>query len=394
MNPFVNPWFDLTEAINIAVVIWMLSVLLFLYVAFFYPVLLSLAASGRSFPEDKKLHFRKVSIILAVYNGEHWIAPKLETILALNYPRDLMEILVVSDGSTDSTDDIVGRYAGQGVQLIRVPHAGKAAALNVGMSAATGDILFFTDVRQKLSPDALRNLVACFDHPKVGVATGELIIGDGRASSGVARYWSYESTIRSNMSRLGVLHAASGCIYAMRRDLARPLPDNTILDDVYLPISAFLQGYAVVFEPGAKAFDIPVGLRIEFARKLRTLSGVCQILCAYPKLLWPGTRGGFHFLSHKLGRMILPYAFICCVVSSFWFPQPWKTIILSCQVGVFVLALIDVVLRPSSRIKPFTSPALTFLVLMAAALLAIPAIFLPHDKLWRPRITQPPCSQS
>src|ERR1035437_4486093 len=164
-----------------------------------------------------------VSVILPVYNGERWIAAKLQSILALNYPGELVEILGVSDGSTDASGTIVGGITGRAkIESLAVPKGGKAAALNAALARASGEILFFTDVRQPLHPDSLANLVACFADPQVGVASGELVILDGAGleEASVGLYWKYEKWIRKQLSRLDSVLGATGCIYAMRRELA------------------------------------------------------------------------------------------------------------------------------------------------------------------------------
>jgi cellulose synthase/poly-beta-1,6-N-acetylglucosamine synthase-like glycosyltransferase len=132
-----------------------------LYIVAGYPLVLAVLARWRPKPIRKQFSEKSVTVLLAAYNGEPWIRAKLESILQLDYPRERMEILVVSDGSTDETDAIASQFQTQGVELLRVPHAGKAAALNAGMAQARGEILFFTDVRQRLEPDALRQLVSC-----------------------------------------------------------------------------------------------------------------------------------------------------------------------------------------------------------------------------------------
>ena len=195
--------------------------------------------SGQSVRRDLR---KRVSIILAVRDGERWIARKLETLAALDYPQELIEILIVSDGSTDATASIVEEAAKPNIRLFRLPPGGKAIALNHAIRHATGEILFFTDVRQTLEPSSLQNLVDCFADPQVGVASGELIIVEGETLTevNVGLYWKYEKLIRKRLSRLDSVLGATGCIYAMRRELAVELPAGTLLDDVHLPLSRFL----------------------------------------------------------------------------------------------------------------------------------------------------------
>src|SRR5262249_16050149 len=161
---------------------------------------------------------------LPVHNGERWIAAKLESILALQYPAELIEILVVDDGSTDSTRSIAAVFAGRAnLRVLELPRGGKAAALNARLAKATRAILFLTVVRQALHPDSLTNLVECFSDPEVGVASGELMIGSGAGTEEdtVGLYWKYEKWIRKQLSSVDSVPGATGCIYAMRRDLAK-----------------------------------------------------------------------------------------------------------------------------------------------------------------------------
>ena len=160
--------------------IFLLSVGFCAYTVFGYPLILGLLARWRARPIKKAAWPATVSVILPVHNGERWIRAKLESIQALHYPADLVEILVVSDGSTDTTENIVRSFSGRTkIEFLSVPKRGKAAALNTALAQAKGEILFFTDVRQQFHPDSLANLVACFADPQVGVVSGELVIRDG-----------------------------------------------------------------------------------------------------------------------------------------------------------------------------------------------------------------------
>ena len=226
-----------------ASLVFLLAVLFLLYILAGYPLLLALLARVRGREFSKKFSPRPVSVLLPVRNGERWLEAKLRSILDLDYPRDLLEIWVISDGSSDQTEAIAQQFAAQGVGLISISRGGKAAALNAGLRRAGGEILFFTDVRQQLDPAALRELVACFGDPAVGAASGELFIRDGvrREEADVGLYWRYEKWIRRRLSRIDSMLGATGCIYAMRRELAVELPEETLLDDVYLPLAAFFR---------------------------------------------------------------------------------------------------------------------------------------------------------
>jgi cellulose synthase/poly-beta-1,6-N-acetylglucosamine synthase-like glycosyltransferase len=368
-----------------ASLVFLLAVLFLLYVLAGYPLLLALLVRVRGgSPISKNSSPRAVSILLPVRNGERWLRAKLESIVRLDYPRELLEILVISDGSTDQTEAIAQEFAAQGVRLIAVSRGGKAAALNAGLRRARGEILFFTDVRQLLDPAALRELVACFGDPSVGVASGELFIRDGttREEADVGLYWKYEKWIRRRLSRLDSVLGATGCIYAMRRELAVAIPEDTLLDDVYLPLAAFFRGYRIILDEDAKAFDVPMSLQTEFRRKVRTLAGVYQVIWQYPKLLGPSNRMWIHFVSHKLGRLLLPFALVALAATSFWLPVFWGKLALGLQAVFYALAGIDPWIPDRWLLKNLTSPLRTFVAFMAAALAAVSFFFLSSSRFW------------
>ena len=368
------------------IALFLLSVGFCAYTLFGYPLLLGLMARWRARPVRKAAWPATVSVILPVHNGERWMAAKLESILALHYPSELVEILVVSDGSTDSTETIVRRFTDRAkIEFLAVPKRGKAAALNTALERGTGEILFFTDVRQELHKDSLANLIACFADPQVGVASGELVIRDGAGheEESVGLYWKYEKWIRKQLSRLDSMPGATGCIYAMRRELASPLPEGTLNDDMYLPLGAFFEGFRVIMDESALAFDYPTPLAAEFRRKVRTLAGVYQIVRSYPALLGPGNRMWIHFVSHKLARLLMPWAMIVAAVASFGLPAPWRFWAVGVQAFAYALALADAWLPSNFPLKRLTSPLRTFAVLMAASLCALAILFVPARVLWK-----------
>jgi glycosyltransferase involved in cell wall biosynthesis len=368
------------------IAVFLCSVAFCAYTLFGYPLLLGLLARRRARPVRKAPWRATVSIVLPVYNGERWMAAKLESIRALEYPAELVEILVVSDGSTDGTETIVQRFASRSkLVYLALRRGGKAAALNAAMAKAGGEILFFTDVRQQLDAGSLANLVACFADPQVGVASGELVIreGTGVEEASVGLYWKYEKWIRKQLSRVDSVLGATGCIYAMRRELAMPLPEGTLNDDMYLPLGAFFRGYRVILDDSALAFDYPTALASEFRRKVRTLAGVYQIVGAYPALLGPRNRMWIHFFSHKLARLLMPWAMIAAAIASFGLPTPWKVWAIGVQCCAYLLALSDPWLPASFPLKRLTSPVRTFAVLMAASLCALAIVFVPARVLWK-----------
>lgn len=369
----------------IALAIFAAAAAFCLYVLFGYPLLVRLISRRQSRPVRKAPLRLRVTVLLPVRNGERWVRRKLESIIGLEYPRELVDVIVLSDGSTDATADIARSFADHGVRVLELPPGGKAVALNAGMEVAQGEILFFTDVRQTFHPASLDHLVQCFADPEVGAVSGELVILNGESAdeNNVGLYWRYEKWIRKALSRIDSIQGATGCIYAMRRELAQPLPPGTLLDDVYLPLGAFFRGYRVVMDDNATAYDFPTSLDSEFRRKVRTQAGIFQILRHYPALLGPSNRMWIYFVSHKLGRLMMPWALIAILVSSFWFPPPLAAIALTAQALFYGLAGIDPWIGEQSVLKRLSSPIRTFVVLMAAALYAPFALWQSADRVWK-----------
>jgi poly-beta-1,6-N-acetyl-D-glucosamine synthase len=361
------------------------SAAIIIYILLGYPLLLSLASRLWAKPVAKSPLEKSVSIVIAVHNGERFISDKLESVLALNYPRDLMEIVVVSDGSADQTDSIVERFAPNGVRLLRIPRGGKCAALNAGIAQSRNEILLLTDVRQKLAPESLQALIDCFADSDVGAVSGDLVIREGTSSdeASTGLYWRYESWIRRNLSCMDSIFGATGPFYAMRRKLAVPIPQDILLDDMYLPLAAFFRGYRLISEPTARAFDFPTSRDVEFKRKVRTLAGNYQILRVYPALLGPRNRMWFHFMSYKFARLILPWLVITLFVSSCLLPAPFRWIVLGAEAVFYGLAGLDPWLPARFPLKRFSSLARTFVALLLAAVWGLSVFMVPPRSLWR-----------
>jgi len=372
-----------------ASVLFALSFIYIAYVLVGYPLWLGVRAR-RPRPVHAAAFEPSVTVILAVHNGERWITEKLESILRLEYPVDKLQILVVSDGSTDGTIAKASAFQNLGVEIVDLPRSGKAAAINAGLAVARGEILLFTDVRQLLAPDSLRYLTACFSDPEVGVVSGELIIGQAgdRHQECISLYWRYEKWIRKCLSRVDSVLGATGAIYAMRRALAKPLPQDVLLDDVYLPLLALFAGYRVIFEGRALAYDVATSLNTEFGRKVRTQAGIYQLLGLFPQLLSRANRLRFDFISHKLGRLLLPFAFLTMAISSFGLPGLLCPIAVGAQCAFYLLALIDVILPDGFPLKRISAPVRTFVTLVVAALVAVSIFFRAAGSLWN-KVTVP-----
>jgi cellulose synthase/poly-beta-1,6-N-acetylglucosamine synthase-like glycosyltransferase len=356
------------------------------YVLIGYPLLLAAMPLKGKPPVEKNLDYRStVSIIIAVYNGAESIGAKLNSILALDYPRKLLQIIVVSDGSSDGTESIVRGFSDRGVQLLAIPHSGKASALNAALATASGDVLFFTDVRQMLEPSALRHLVANFADPAIGAVTGEMRLAKGRAGeqADMDLYWRYEVWARTQHSTIDSIFSTTGCIYAMRRNLARPIPPDTLSDDAALPLGAFFEGFRVVFDPAAIAIDYPAKAGTEFQRRRRTLAGLWQVFVRMPQLFTSRNRMRVHFLSHKFGRLVLPWAILLVIAATVALPATtFRSWMIWDEGALILLAVLDRIVPNWLFFKRITSPARTFLTMNVAAIAALAVFFVPTNRLW------------
>lgn len=317
-----------------------------------------------------------VSIIMAVRNGAKYLPQKLQSLSELDYPKDHIETIVVSDGSTDETDSILSaRAVGNFQALVSTGHKGKAVALNQGICAARGAIFFFTDVRQMIAPDALRNIVSNFADPTVGCVSGELLFSKGSvspSSDGMGLYWKMEKKIRDWEALSNSSVGATGAIYATRSHLTPQLPEGTILDDVYIPLRIACQGARVIFEPRAIAWDdAPEQVDREFRRKVRTLVGNYQILRIAPWVLSRTNPLRFEFICHKLLRLFVPFALMLAFITSMFLKPVLYRVAFDVQIAVFVLAGLAS-LRPRLGILTrLANASLAFLVLNAAAAVAL-----------------------
>ena len=330
------------------------SALAVAYVYAGYPALLAIWARVAGRPVRRRPSFDKrdwpaVSVIIAAHNEGARLSGRLGNLLNQSYPGPI-EIIVVSDGSTDGTAAAVAQFEPD-VRFIDLPRGGKPLALNAGVAAASGRILVFADARQRFSPDAILHLVSNFDDPEVGGVTGELILdcehddpADSTIGDGVGLYWKYEKWLRRHESLIRSTLGATGAIYALRRELWQPLPPATLLDDVLAPMRAVLKGSRIVFDDRARAFDrtSPDG-PAESRRKTRTLAGNYQILRLEPRLLLPFANPVWvQYLSHKVGRLLVPWALVCAFVASAvlaagaWF----YTVALGLQFAFYGLAVV------------------------------------------------------
>lgn len=304
-----------------------LSLGIIAYVYIGYPMLTAVwARLARRRPRkaavEHAANWPSISIVVAVRNEAARLRARVENLLEITYPGR-REVIVVSDGSSDDPAETL-RTFGERVRLIQLPPGGKPLALNAGVAAASGEILVFADARQHFSADALLELVANFADPRVGGVTGELILDaerqgtDSTVGDGVSLYWRYEKWLRRNESLIWSTIGVTGAIYAMRRGLWRSLPADTLLDDVLAPMRAVLAGSRVVFEERARAYDrTSKDAPAETRRKVRTLAGNYQLVAREPRLLLPVANPVWvQYVSHKLGRLAVPWALVATLLSA------------------------------------------------------------------------------
>ena len=363
------------------------AALLLLWVLFIYPLLLSWRARARTPPQFKSLErLPAVSVLLPVYNGAEFLAAKLDSVLRSDYPAELLDVIVISDGSSDATVKIAQNYESTGrVRVLSPQRGGKALAINVGMAECQRELILLTDVRQILDVNCVRLMMQHFADPAVGVVSGSLCIratNDDSAAS-VGMYRRYEDWIRSSLGAIDSTLGATGAIYAMRRSLAKPLPAGCILDDMWLPLQAVFAGKRATVADECVVWDYPTDARSEFRRKVRTQAGLYQLFKQEPRLLMPWTnRLWGAFVSLKLGRLFMPHLLLICFLCSFFLPPMWRALALAGQGCLYGAALVDVAISPGSRIKRVSSVCHTFVVLMTAAFFAQSILFRNTDALW------------
>jgi cellulose synthase/poly-beta-1,6-N-acetylglucosamine synthase-like glycosyltransferase len=366
------------------------AVCLILYTYAGYPLWIYLRSRLQPQPQRQVSILPTVSIILAVHNGAALLRQKIAHLLSLDYPRDRMEIEIVSDGSTDGTDDILEELRDPQVRCIRSSeHNGKAAALNLGMQTATGEILLFLDIRPWVESNALQLLLSNFADPRVGCVAGELVLRDDGHDPGTKAvgglYWRYEQWIRNCEAKVDSPLGVYGGFYAVRRELARALPEGTILDDMLQPLSVIRQGYRSVLDLRARVHDIwPKNLRGEFHRKVRTLAGNFQLLQLAPWLLSRQNRLRFELISHKLLRLFVPILLVIVLVSSALLANHslLYTGALTTQIVFYLLAALG-----AGRGIPFlmriAGPASAFCMLNAAVVVGFYKFLFTQGPLWK-----------
>lgn len=303
-----------------------------------------------------------VSIVIAARNEGPRIAKKISDLTACDTSR-VCEIILVCDHCTDDTAE---QALATSSALVRVHRheagpSGKAGALNAGVALAAGELVLFTDARQRIAPDAVSRLAAWFDDPANGAVSGSLEIEPSQDGTGSAldAYWRLEKQIRECESAIDSSIGCTGAIYMIRRSLFRPLPADTILDDVVIPMNIVMQGFRVRFDSEARAYD-PQTLdgAAESRRKIRTLAGNFQMLFRHPQWLLPWVnRLWWQLISHKYLRIAAPLLLVGCFIASWRLgSNPFYGLAFGCQITLWVLAATGLMI-PRVRWRALSIPA-------------------------------------
>lgn len=299
---------------RVEVVLVLIPVVLYFYAYLAYPALLMALRPLRPSPRDWQDPeiWPEISIVVPAYNEERAIRRTVESLLELEYPPERRQILIISDASSDGTDDIVREYAGKGVELLRLPQrSGKTAAENAALPLLRGSIVVNTDATIRILPSALKPLIRVFQDPTIGVASGrDLSVGDLAEEAGLSEsgYVGYEMWVRSLETRVGSIVGASGCFYAIRRELHRSLVPAALSRDFASALTAREHGLrAVSVDEAVCLVPRATSLRREYTRKIRTMARGLETLWYKRHLLNPFRHGLFAWMlaSHKLARWVI-----------------------------------------------------------------------------------------
>ena len=351
-----------------------LSVGVVSFTYFGYPALLGIWGWLRPRKVHKAAILPSVSVVITAHNGADYFSRKITNLLEeVDYPPDKLEVVLVSDGSTDGTLEQAQCVSDPRFRLFALPaRSGKPTALNLGVKEARGEIVIFNDMRQTMAPSAVRELVANFNDPAVGQVTGEMTLLDEnnafRPQYGI--YYRYEHWIRLKESSINSMIGSAGAFSAIRRSLFKPLPPEIILDDVYTPMQIAIQGYRTVFDSSALAYD-PHDSRPEFHRKQRTLTGNYQILFLLPAILTPRNPLLLFYVCHKVLRLIVPFFMLAALGANLFLHSAFYLATLAAQVLFYLIALASPRLRDLPAIGPFAASGSTFVLANCAAVMGL-----------------------
>jgi cellulose synthase/poly-beta-1,6-N-acetylglucosamine synthase-like glycosyltransferase len=376
---------------------WFLAVVV-IYIYFGYPLLLKLHLFGHPKPWHRNRSQPLITVIVAAHNEESVIESKIKNLLSSDYPRDRVEVLIGSDGSSDRTEDIVRKFAADGVGLISFPqHRGKSAIQNGLVAKASGLILVFTDADCTLSVDVLSCLVENFADEQIGLVSGIPRYQNDRETSVAENesiYLRYETWLRAQESKFGLLTMASGSLFAMRRSLWKPLDPN-VGDDFALPLQVALTGMRNVLDSRAVAFTRLTQTRADsmFNLKVRIVSKDLRALLANARILNPFRYGAIaaSLWSHKLLRWFVPYFLVGMFASGILLCHvPFYRVVFLSQVIFYGTALVGLCRGNRGLPFPLTVP-MSFCVVNFASLIGTAKCLIGRKSgRWKPVRKQSP----
>ena len=373
-----------------------LPIVLAVYSYVAYPAVLWLLARGRAntLVTDETDYQPSISIVVPAYNEETQIGGAIEALLAQDYPHDKMQILILSDASTDATDRIVSSYADRGVELMRMPkRSGKTAMENAACRLLRGDIIVNSDASIRLHPNTTRKLIEQLSDPSIGVSSGRDVsvsVGRPQANATEAGYVNYEMRLRALETQAGGIVGASGCCYAIRADLHRlPIPPD-LSRDFSAALTARAHGFRAVSVDDAIAF-VPrtQTLRREYARKVRTIARGMETLLGVSHMLDPMRYGAFSWrlISHKVCRWLVPLAGVPALIGLLFLAPThlWARLALIAVValgGVAAFGALWPPSRPMPRLLSFISFGVAANIAVIHAVCRL--VYAGDDKIWEP----------
>jgi cellulose synthase/poly-beta-1,6-N-acetylglucosamine synthase-like glycosyltransferase len=365
-------------AVHIAQIVMAVAAFLLLYVYAGYPLLLALIGLFVRGKRPEQGHYPLLSVLIAAYNEEDAIAEKLNQTLALEYPKDKLEVLVLSDCSSDKTDEIVKSYPDSRVRLVRMAERrGKTSAQNFGIREARGEVVVFSDATAIYHPKALAYLATNYQDPKVGAVSGRYKYFDPEDESptglGSSAFWNYENLIKMMQSKIQTITGCCGCIYSVRKVAYTDLPDD-IISDLVQPLQVIRKGYKVLFEGRALAYEETTkSTKEEFSMRVRVVTRAMRGLLSVSDVLkpWKFAWPAFQLWSHKVLRWMVPLFLVAIFVSNlFLLDSPVFRTLMAAQLAFYAAALLNMMLPLHRAWKPMGIP-LFFCTLNAAALFSM-----------------------
>jgi len=358
--------------------VFLTAAFLLFYVYAGYPLLLALVGMFVRKKRPEQGYYPQLSVLIAAYNEEAAIAEKIKQTLALEYPKDMLEVLVLSDCSKDKTDEIVKSYPDSRVRLVRMAERrGKTSAQNFGIREAQGEVVVFSDATAIYHPKALAYLATNYQDPKVGAVSGRYKYFDPEDQSptgmGSSAFWNYENLIKMMQSKIRTITGCCGCIYSVRKAAYTDLPDD-IISDLVQPLQVIRKGYKVLFEDRALAYEETTKTtKEEFSMRVRVVTRAMRGLLSVSDVLkpWKFAWPAFQLWSHKILRWMVPLFLITIFVSNLFLldSQFFRTLMVA-QLAFYAAAILNVVLPLHRAWKPLGIP-LFFCTLNAAALFSM-----------------------